>query len=148
MTTFAKSLTTEIQRVARKSLKQEIAGLKSASAAQRKEIANLKKQVHTLTVELKKVMRTVKSSHRSASMQADPSGKRVPFGPAKLLATRLRFGLTQEQMAVLIETSDLSYFKWEKGKATPRNVNLVKIAAVMKLGKRAALARLQTLSEG
>lgn len=139
MTTFAKSLTNEIQRIARKALKQEIAGLKLAHTSQRKEIVNLKKQVRTLTAEIKKVKRTKVSS--------DPGVKRIPFGPAKLLATRQRFGFTQAQMAVLVEASDLSYFNWEKGNVTPRNVHLIKIAAVMKLGKRAALAKLKTLTK-
>ena len=53
-------------------------------------------------------------------------------------------GFTQVQMAQLLGVSAFSIYKWETGKAQPRMAQLQKIASIIKLGKRAALAQLQT----
>ena len=52
-------------------------------------------------------------------------------------------GLTQAELATLLGVSYLSVHKWEGGKAQPRAVQLQKIAAVMKMGKREAAKQLQ-----
>jgi transcriptional regulator with XRE-family HTH domain len=55
----------------------------------------------------------------------------------------VKLGISQAQMATLLGSSQLSVWKWETGKVTPRAAQLERIQAALKLGKRAALAQLQ-----
>lgn len=59
-----------------------------------------------------------------------------------LAAKRESLGITQKEMATLLDSSALSVWKWETGKATPRAAQLERIRAVLNLGKREALAKL------
>lgn len=102
----------------------------------------MKLQVRALTALIKGIKAAPVLTNGVAGDAPAPQGKRLPFGPAKLVATRTRFGMTQAQMALLVDASALSYFKWEKNLAVPHKRNLVKIAEVMTLGKREAWKRL------
>jgi DNA-binding XRE family transcriptional regulator len=148
MATFANSLKSEIARVARKEMKTEVVALRKAASASRSEIAALKKQFKSLQSAFKKFGKTVatKASEKATPQaQGEPRGgrrPRVPFGPAKLIEHRKKLGITQLQMAKLLDASTLSVHKWEAGSAVPRAAQLVKIAVVLKLGKRAAFKQL------
>lgn len=62
--------------------------------------------------------------------------------PEALAAKRESLDITQKDMATLLDSSALSVWKWETGKATPRAAQLERIRAVLNLGKREALAKL------
>ncbi|MEO5658327.1 MAG: helix-turn-helix transcriptional regulator [Polaromonas sp.] len=145
MSTFSTSLSSEIARVAKKELKSELQALREASTAQRREIALLKKQIKALATLVKSSQKTVKKPKDEATTDS-PTQKRqrTIFGPTALVAYREQMGFTKGQMAQLLDASPLSVYKWETGKAQPRMAQLQKIANVIKLGKRAALAQLQT----
>lgn len=145
MTNFAAQLKNEIARIVRKETKGGLALQKANASKHRLEIAQLKKQLGELTVQVKHLnQRTVSQS----SERRPPKSEDLPFGPAKLTASRHDFGLTQAQMALLLGVSTPSYSKYEAGKAQPRTAKLVKIVEVMALSKGAALARLKQLAKG
>lgn len=143
MSTLANTLKTEISRLARKELKQELTSMRKALAQQKSEIAALKKQLKSVHSDLQFVKK-VRGSPAVPTVAAEVAIKsgRVPFGPQKLAAKRAQLGVTQAQMAKILGASTLSYFKWENARVQPRHGQLVKIAEVLQMGKREALAKL------
>lgn len=150
MATFANSLKSEIARVARKELKGDVVALRKAASTHRSEIAALKKQIKALQALVKQVGKATPVKRQEVETEVNKTeGRRgrkprVPFGPAKLFEHRKKLGLTQAQMAKLLDASTLSVHKWEAGTSTPRAAQLAKIAAVLKLGKREATKQLST----
>lgn len=148
MTTFASALKKEIARVARKELRDEMSTLRKGSATYRSEIAELKRKIKSLESQVKSLGRSVSrpdvAPKETASTHRSKPGRKVTFGPADLLALRQKLGFTQAQMGTLVGASSLSIYKWESGQVTPRPAQLGKLLAIRKIGKRAAIARLQT----
>lgn len=150
MPTFADSLKNEIARIARKELKSELEALRKTNASQRGDIAALKREVKTLQ---SRVLRTEKVTTKTAAAvmpHIEPPSKPASRSPVGGLGSfnheafsdfRKRLGVTQAEMGRLVETSSLSVWKWESGKAQPRAAALLRIQVAMKLGKRAALAK-------
>lgn len=153
MSSIANALKSEIARVARKELKDEIAAVRKLTTAHRSEIAALKREIKSLQSVVKGLQ---KASSRSAepprAAQAAPATDKprvqpTDFNAEALAAFRAELGLTQAQMAHLIGASALSVYKWESGKVTPRAAQQAQIAAALKLGKRAVKARLEVQGE-
>ena len=142
MTTFADTFKGEIARVARKVLKADLQALRKTLSTQRTEIASLKKQLKAVSAKAKPAKSVAATTKEATPATASRRGKATAFGPATLADYRAKVGISQAQMASLIGASTLSVHKWEKGKATPRAAQLAKISEVLKLGKRAALAKL------
>ncbi|TAH13902.1 MAG: XRE family transcriptional regulator [Curvibacter sp.] len=144
MSTLISSLKSEIARVARKELKEELLAIRKSTTTHRSEIAALKRQVKSLAAALKASTRSSgprsKSAPESDEAAASPS---IRFNPQRLANFRSKVGITQAQMAALLEVSYLSVHKWEAGASKPRAAQLQKIAAALKLGKREVLKKLQ-----
>jgi transcriptional regulator with XRE-family HTH domain len=68
--------------------------------------------------------------------------KQIPFDAQVLIEKRAALGITQKEMAQLLGASSISVYKWETGHVHPRAAQLERIAEVLKLGKRKALALL------
>ncbi len=142
MNALTNALKSEIARVARKELKDELLVLRKAVTAHRSEIAALKREVKALRSKLKaneKVVRSV--APRKPDEEGQP-GRRLRFSAASFARQRARLGLSQAQMAQLLGASTLSVYKWETGKVQPRAAQLQRIAAIRPLGKREAAAQL------
>lgn len=147
MTTFAESLKKEIVRVSKKELRAEIASLRKASTTHRSDIAALKKTIKSLESDVRAL---VKLANRAGAAQAAPAksdtavatsptpAARGTFSSAAFAQHRKDMGLTQTQWAKIIGVSRLSVYKWESGKAQPRNAQLARIQEAMSLGKRRA----------
>jgi DNA-binding transcriptional regulator YiaG len=142
MANLASLLKSEISRLARREIRLAIEPLKRASAAHRSEIAALKKQVRQLKAELASARRSAKRS--SAEQQSSPEPN-LRFRASTLKAHRAKLGVSAKDYGLLLGASTLSVYKWEDGKATPRASMLAKIAPVLQLGKREAMAKLSAL---
>lgn len=150
MANFANSFKSEIARIARKETKAEFDALRKTAATSRSEIAALKKQLKDMQSTLKQVTESaLAKSTDSEKKEIDEEVKAKPgrkprnaFGPEQFLQHRKSLGITQAQMAKLLDASTLSVLNWETGKVVPRASQLVKIAEVRKLGKREVLKRL------
>lgn len=143
MNSLTNALKSEIARVARKELKDELLALRKATTAHRSEIAGLKRELKSLRSQLKANEKVVKSV--APAGKAEPAakpGRKVRFSAEAFSAQRDKLGLTQAQMAELLGASALSVYKWESGKVQPRAAQLARILAIRKLGKREAAARL------
>jgi DNA-binding transcriptional regulator YiaG len=142
MPNIATALKAEIVRLARKELRTETDSLKKAVATYRKEIAALKRRMEGL------------ERHQKRTVAAVPAKTREPTGPDSNLRFRAggfaqhrkRLGLSAREMALLLEASPLSVYKWETGQSKPRPKHLAAIAEVRKLGKRGAAKRLEELA--
>lgn len=139
MNAFTQALKSEIARVARKELKDELSALRKAVTGHRSEIASLKREVKTLRSQLKA---GAKRAQAAVSPAEAAAGRRLRFSAQAFAAQRAKLGLSQAQLAQLLGVSTLSVYKWESGKVRPRAAQLERIASIRRLGKREAAARL------
>lgn len=141
MPSIATALKAEIARVARRELKVELETMRKASASYRREIAALKKRVHTVERQVKHSgVRQTQVKSAPASQEQD---RPLRFSATRFAAQRQKLGLSAANFAKLLGVSALSVYKWESGKTRPRRAQIETIAAARKLGKREALARLE-----
>lgn len=144
MSTLISSLKSEIARVARKELKDELLAIRKSTTAHRSEIAALKRQVKSLAAALKASTRGAVARNQSIQDSGEPAASpNIRYSPQRLVNFRSKMGITQAQMAALLDVSYLSVHKWEAGTSKPRSAQLQKIAAAFKLGKREVLKKLQ-----
>lgn len=154
MTAFSESFRSEVARIARKETKEDVTSLRKTTTSQRSEIAALKRDVKELgaqvrslakalqkalaTTERQQVRRSSPDSAPGAQAPAKAGGRTFVFSHEALVAKRQAFGMTQKEMAGLLGVSPLSVYKWESGKVTPREAQLVRVREVFKMGVREA----------
>lgn len=145
MTAFSDAFRSEVLRMARKEIKGELSGLRKTVAAQRSEIAALKRSIKDLISELRTVKKAVQPVGRDVVSPDEPSprARRFKFDAHMLVAKRQALGISQQAMATLLEASTLSVSRWESGKVVPRATQMERIRLVLRIGKRQARARLQ-----
>lgn len=143
MPNIASILKAEIARVARKEVRGELQSLKKAAASYRSEIAQLKRRAQALE---RQVKRLGKGRGKAAPEAADSDqGPNLRFSAKGLAAQRHRLGLSAEACGALIGATGQSVYKWESGKIRPRARHLPAIAALRKMGRREAAAKLAEL---
>ena len=131
----------EITRLARKELRRQLAGTRKASAQYRRHIATLRRQVGSLEQQVS-VLRTRMLDHTlAAATAADET--RTRFVPAALRAHRARLGLSAKDYGRLVGVSAQTIYSWERKTSAPRAQQRTSLAAVRRLGKREARARLE-----
>ena len=132
-------LKTEISRVSRKEVRGETQALKKSIAQYRSQIADLKRRMHALEQQVKRVGK----GSAPAAADDDEAGAQLRFSAKGLAAQRRRLGLSAASVARLLGVSALSVYKWESGKTRPRARQLEAIASLRKMGKREAMAKLE-----
>jgi DNA-binding transcriptional regulator YiaG len=140
---IATLLKSEILRLSRKEVRGETHALKKVANRQRSEIAALKRRVDDLE---KQMRRQAKSppAQRQADETVEPQS-RLRFSPKTLAAQRKRLGLSANDIGLLVGASGQSIYNWENGQNRPRTSQLPAIAELRKLGKKAAVVRLEAL---
>lgn len=134
-------LKTEISRVARKEVRAETQQLKKLVAQYRGQIAQLKRRMQALELQVRRQARGSGRAARAVEGE-DAESPNLRFSAKGLAAQRKRLGLSAASVAKLLGVSALSVYKWESGKTRPRARQLEAIAGLRGLGKRAATARL------
>jgi len=163
MPNLVDALKSEIVQVAQRALRSEAQQIKKAAASQEREIAALQRRIDSLerlVVALRGQRASTAGPHgglrarrgaqrRSARMAHLPTvadhadeGPALRFSAKGFTKLRQRLGLSAAAMGALIGVTAQSVYKWEDGKARPRSPQLQAIAAIRKLGKRAAAQRL------
>lgn len=132
MPNIASVMKSEITRIARKEIRAEVEALKKSVSGHRTEIVALKRRVQSLEQELR---RMDKSLPRQAPASPVESVKTVRFRAKDLASQRQRLGLTIEGCGLLLGTSGKSIYRWENGKAQPRETYWPSIAALRTLSK-------------
>lgn len=151
MPNIANVFKAEITRLARKEAREESASSKKALAAQRNEIAILKRRLQALESLVKQLSKMPKSSPpapvrdttRNAADAAPASDLR--FRAAGMAANRKRLGLSAADFGLLVGATGQSVYAWEGGKSKPKKDSLVAIAALRGIGKRELAAKLGAL---
>ncbi len=140
----------EITRLARKEVRGDSGGLKKTVAAQRSEIADLKRRVQTLEALVKRLAKSAGAADRrprpvDAGGAAEPEPTGLRFRAAGMAANRKRLGLSAADFGLLVGATGQSIYAWEAGKAKPRPQALAAIAALRGIGKREVDAKLAGL---
>jgi DNA-binding transcriptional regulator YiaG len=143
MANIGSVLKEEIARIARKQLRAETESSKRAISTYRKQIAELKRKVHDLE---RQVAALRKGQRGPVAKERDDESPSLRFRAAGFAQHRKRLGLSAREVGQLIGASQLSVYKWEQGKARPREDSLKAIAALRKMGKREAMQKLAELS--
>lgn len=144
MPNIASVLKDEIARIARRELRSETESTQKAVAGYRHQIAEMKRRIAALERE---VARLRKGQGRSAApAEPEENGKSLRFRAGGFKAHRERLGLSAREVGLLLDASPLSVYKWETGKARPRDKHLAAIATLRKMGKREAARRVEVLS--
>ena len=139
----------EIARIARKEVRGSSESLKKAVAAQRTEIASLKRRIQTLEAVVKRLARSpgtspARSRPAAPSEATDSESTGLRFRAKGMAANRKRLGLSAADFGLLVGTTGQSIYAWEAGKAKPRPQALAAIAALRGIGKREVEAKLQS----
>lgn len=164
MPTLVNALKTEIVQVARKTLRGEAQQLRKATVTYDREIAALQRRIESLerlVVPLRgkrapsamphgaksspRPRRTPHAPRRAPDATMQDEGPALRFSAKGFTKLRQRLGLSAAAMGSLLGVTAQSVYKWEDGKARPRATQLQAIAAIRKLGKRAAAQRLAEL---
>lgn len=143
MPNLLSALKGEISRIARKELREELAGLKRAVVAYRSEIASLKRRALVLEQSVRSLQ---KDRPKTVSVVAEAAASHAARFSAKgLVSQRRRLGLSASDCGLLVGASGQSVYNWEDGKVRPQARHLAAIAAFRTLGKKDAVARLAAL---
>ena len=78
----------------------------------------------------------------TAAGSSEPAETVARFSGKGLAAQRKRLGLSAAEMGVLLGCAGQSVYKWEQGTTRPRASQMPAIAALRKLGKKEAAAKL------
>lgn len=149
MPNIATILKAEISRVARKEVRPVLDAVKKTAAAQRAEIAGLRKRLHELERQLTAQAR--ESRHPKAVTPdsrddvADASGLR--FRAAGMAKNRQRLGLSARDFGLLIGVTAQAVNAFESGKSKPVGKQLAAIAALRGAGKLDVQVRLTALKQ-
>ena len=150
MPNLAAVLKAEISRVARKELRSAVDALKKSTAAQRSEVAALKRRVLELERQLKAATRAGSSRAAKESVprqvtEAADASDGLRFRAAGMASNRKRLAMSAHDFGLLVGATAQSVYAWEQGRSKPQARSLAAIAALRGIGKREAASRLETL---
>lgn len=150
MPNIASVLKAEVTRLARKETRGHNDVLKKIVAAQRTEVAGLKRRVLALEAMVKRLAKSADAEQkRSGTAEAreagPPESSGLRFRAKGMAANRKRLGLSAADFGLLVGATGQSIYAWESGKAKPRPEALAAIAALRGSGKREVEARLEAL---
>lgn len=143
MKNLTDALRDQITRIAKKEAKAQIVSLKSASAAYRRDIGDLKKVVKRLERRLSYLERQEKK--RAEKLPSPKLAEGARFSPRGLKSHRKKLGLSAADYGLLAGLSAQTIYSYEQGKSKPRPAQLARLVAVRDLGKREALRRMALL---
>lgn len=131
----------EIARLARKEIRKQTDALRRASAQYRKDIAGMKRQISELQRRVTPLERQILKAIPSQVIEAEAQS--VRFTAKGLRSQRKRLGLSAAECGKLIGVTDQTIYNWERGEARPRRQQLAHIAALRRMGRKEARARLE-----
>ena len=144
MPNLATVLKEEILRLARKEVRAEIVPLRNAAVQSRTDINALKRRMAALEKQVASLNKTSTKAKEKVQPVSDPAN--IRFSSKGFGALRRRLGLSAAEMGFLLDASDQSIYKWERG-VRPRAQQLPKIAALRKLSKPQVTELLKSLQK-
>ncbi len=147
MAKFVGLLQEEISRLARKEVTKSQKSLKKTAVDVRKESSELKKRVKSLEKAVESLQKAVGVEKQAKEMPSAEEVKGVKIQPRSIATLRKKHGLSVLKMAELLDISNKSLARWEKGIGKPQSESKKKLLAFKKLSKsevRKMLAGLKT----
>ena len=142
MPNIATVLKDEIQRLARKESKKQTAILRKATTQYRRDIAALKRQLKTAISKLAILESLARKQQGAQVEKVETDGKR--YSARSVKAHRRKLGLSARDYGKLIKVTGKTVYTWEQGNARPRAGAFKRWVAIRSLGKRRALAILDS----
>ena len=134
----------EIVRLAKREINQQVKPLKGQLVELRKTGPAQRRRIEQLEKELAgKADKERVIAPRTVSEDDDV---RVPRGSVR--KHRERLGLSQREMALLLDVSTLTVSNWETERTSPSGKNKLGFAELRKMGAREVWNRLERLEEG
>ncbi len=124
----------EIQRLARREIRSTFRPLKREVRGMRLKVSSLMKGFSSLNRITKE---QVQRASEQFKLESSPDEIKIArFSPARIRALRLKKGLSQKELGMLIGVSLGTVVLWEKGKITPKAERKGALIALRKLKKR------------
>ena len=124
----------EIQRLARREIRSTFRPLKREVRTMRLKVSGLMKGFGSLNRITKE---QVQRASEQFKLESSPDEIKIArFSPARIRALRLKKGLSQKELGMLIGVSLGTVVLWEKGKITPKAERKGALIALRKLKKR------------
>ena len=134
----------EIVRISKREINQQVKALKSQLVEMRKTAREQRRRIEQLEKELAgKADKERVIAPRTVNEDDDV---RVPRGSVR--KHRERLGLSQREMAQLLDVSALTVSNWETERTSPSGKNKLGFAELRKMGVREVWNRLERLEEG
>ena len=132
MSDLKQVLSDEIRRLARKEVKAAVVPLQQIVSAQKKVIADLAKRIK----ELEAAAPQPAVCETPVADSAADSSVKFRISPDGIRKLREKRGLTQLQLAQLLDVNQFTISNWEQGKNKPRRGQKEALAQLRKMGKR------------
>ena len=142
MTKLLIVLKDEIVRLARKEVRTEISNLRKAATQSRTDINALKRSVAAIEKQLTSV---IKASPKRTVAPMDETTT-IRFSSKGFANLRRRLDLSAAEMGFLLDASDQSIYKWERG-VRPRSNQMPKIATLRTMSKPQVSELLKSLKK-
>ena len=147
MPNIASLLKHEIQRVARKEIRQEVSKLRVQNTVLRKRLADMNQRLEALERGCKQSARGAAAAGAGKRIEEIDSGviERSRITSSMIRSLRERLGLTQAQLAKLLGVSAQSVYQWEarEGSLQLRRRTKAAILDIRGLGKREVHRRIE-----
>jgi DNA-binding transcriptional regulator YiaG len=131
---FAGALKGEIQRLARKEVRANVAPLKKLVAGLRRRVAQQRRLIADLERDIRHGVKNTRAAVASASEDNEKS--QIRFSPAWVKQHRKKLGMSRRVYARLIGVSAQSIFGWETGRTRPRRGALESWRRIRGMGVR------------
>lgn len=141
MPNIAAVLKSEIVRISKKVARQETGPVRTASSTARTQLATLRKQVQQLQREVALLRRT---SAKPQQPRPESDAETIRYSAKGLRSLRKRLNLSAQDFGKLTGVSAQTIYSWESEHTSPRRGQKAKLASLRRIGKREALARLQS----
>lgn len=142
MPNIASLLKAEISRLSNKAARQHTAKAHATATSLRKQVSGLRKQLQALEREVAALRRQAGRARPQAAEEGE-DGPRARFSAKGLRSLRNRLGLSAEEFGRLLDVGAQTVYNWESEKTRPRAAQVPALAALRKIGKREARARLE-----
>ena len=142
MPKLATVLKDEITRLARKEVRAESLPMRKAAVQSRTDINALKRRVAALGKQVASLSKA--ATIKKTETASDPAT--IRFSAKGFGTLRRRLGLSAAEMGFLLDASDQSIYKWERG-VRPRPNQMPKIATLRKMSKQQVAELLKSLKK-
>ena len=145
MSNIVVALKDEISRLARKEIKNQTKALRKITTQHRKAVAEMKRRISELERQVTFLKKQLGREIPSQVSEADVEG--IRFSARGLRSHRKRRGLSAAAYGKIIGVTGQTVYQWESETVRPRKQQLTVLAALRRLGKREAQARVEELTQ-